>query len=183
MRVSVRPRRGFRESGFTLIELMMVVAIIGILAALAVPRYISYVYKSKTTEAIGFLAEIKARQESYRADFGQYCDVSGGDLTNLYPTGNPTNRPRAWVDSSAQGLLWSQLGAVPPGRQVLFSYATAAGFPGTPPAWVAALGYTGNDFWFVSRAVGDLNNDGKRVTFESYSHGQGLYIDNAAGWQ
>lgn len=168
-----------KSLGFTLVELMMVVAILGILAAIAVPRYISYVYKSKTAEAVGFLSEIKARQESYRADFGEYASPSSS-LTDYYPTGNPTNKPRVWDETTATGKLWSQLGAVPPGRQVLFSYSSLAGRVGT----IAPVpGYTGSDFWFVSRALGDLDNDGVRVVFESYSHGQGLYIDNAAGWE
>ena len=171
-----------RSLGFTLIELMMVVAILGILAVVAIPKYISYVYKAKTSEAVGFLSEIKAHQESYRADFGQYCNVST-DFTsaNWYPSNNPSNVPQTWDPASAMGLRWAQLGAQPPGNRVLFSYVTVAGFPGTTPT--GTLGYTGADFWFVSKAFGDLDNDNVNVTFESYSHGQGLYIDNAAGWE
>src|ERR1700755_3460948 len=42
-----------KKSGFTLIELMIVVAILGILAALAIPAFIGYVRRSKTSEATG----------------------------------------------------------------------------------------------------------------------------------
>lgn len=175
-----RVRRSSRHSGFTLIELMMVVVIIGILAVVAIPKYSSYVQKAKTSEAVGFLSEIKAHQESYRADFGQYCDVSQS-WTAYYPSNDPSDVPLAWDPTSAVGLRWAQLGAIPPGRSTLFSYMTNAGPPGTSPP--GGLGYTGADFWFVSRALGDLDRDNINVMFESYSHGQGLYIDKASGWE
>lgn len=175
-------RNRARATGFTLIELMIVVTIIGILAVVAIPRYMSYVFKAKTAEAIGFLSEIKAHQESYRADFGQYCNVSK-TATAYYPDDKPTDVPKAW-GSNAE---WTQLGAVPPGP-VLFRYLTVAGLPGTADLpskhdFGGDLGYTGNDFWFVSRAKGNLDNDSEYVIFESYSHGQGLYIDQAKGWE
>jgi Tfp pilus assembly protein PilE len=159
------------------------VAILGILAVVAIPRYQSYVYKSKTTEAVGFLSEIKAHQESYRADFGQYCDVSP-NLKTYHPNNTPTSVPAAWTTSAN----WSALGAAPSGKWVLFRYATVAGAPGTNPSQRGAdnnLGYGDKaaDFWFVSRALGDLDGDGTTVMFESYSHGQGLYIDRASGWE
>lgn len=168
--------------GFTLIELMMVVVILGILAAVALPRYKDYVYRSKTSEAVGFLSEIKAHQESYRADFGEYCDVSKA-ATTYTPNATPNDKPRPFNG----GAAWAQLGASP-GGMVLFSYSTVAGPPGTgalpqSKGFSSNLGYTGSDFWFVSRAIGDLNADGQQVMFESYSHGLGLYISHAAGWQ
>jgi type IV pilus assembly protein PilA len=179
-------RRSARRRGFTLIELMMVVAILGILAVVAIPKYISYVYKSKTSEAVGFLSEIKAHQESYRADFGQYCGVSTSE-TDWYPSNNPGTQPQTWDPTSATGLKWAQLGAQPPGNKVLFSYVSVQGPPGAGnvPSWgnPVGLGYTGADFWFVSRALGDLDNDNINVIFESYSHGQGLYIDKAEGYE
>ncbi|MEY4510843.1 MAG: hypothetical protein RLZZ450_2965 [Pseudomonadota bacterium] len=85
--------RGTRPLGFTLIALMMVVATLGILAVVAIPKYISYVYKSKTSEAVGFLSEIEAHHESCRADFGQYCGVSTSE-TDWYPSNNPGNQPQ-----------------------------------------------------------------------------------------
>jgi prepilin-type N-terminal cleavage/methylation domain-containing protein len=168
-----------RRAGFTLVELMIVVTILGILAAVAVPSYISYVYKSKTAEAVGFLGEIKARQESYRSDFGQYVDIAA-----YMPSATPTRVMQVWP--ADVGDTWRALGAVPPGRQTYFCYRTVAGLPGTTPADSvigSARGYGNTDFWFVSQALGDLDGDGTRVTFESYSHGQGLWISAADGWE
>ncbi len=58
-----------QKNGFTLIELMIVVAIIGILAAIAVPSFIEYTKTSKTTEAILHLQAIgKGASLYYQAD-------------------------------------------------------------------------------------------------------------------
>lgn len=67
------------HSGFNLIELMIVVAIIGILAAIAVPIYTHYVYRSKQVEAKTLLMTIKTEQEQYRAENQKYTSV----LSNL----------------------------------------------------------------------------------------------------
>ncbi|MFH2013096.1 MAG: prepilin-type N-terminal cleavage/methylation domain-containing protein [Pseudomonadota bacterium] len=54
-----------REKGFTLIELMIVVAIIGILAAIAIPNYLSFQKKAKTAEAKTMLGNIRTMEETY----------------------------------------------------------------------------------------------------------------------
>ena len=63
-----------REKGFTLIELMIVVVIIGILAALAIPRFMTATTKSKQSEAKQILKQVYTLQRAYRQEFNTYAD-------------------------------------------------------------------------------------------------------------
>ena len=67
------------SSGFSLVELMIVVAIIGILAALAIPRFQQFQSKARQSEARGNLAHIYTLQVSYNGDNDTF---SGGAQTN-----------------------------------------------------------------------------------------------------
>jgi type IV pilus assembly protein PilA len=65
----------FRSSkGFSLIELMIVVAIIAILAAIAIPSFLRFQMKSKTSEATANLGAIRTCEESYKAENDTYFD-------------------------------------------------------------------------------------------------------------
>jgi len=61
-----------KNKGFTLIELMIVVAIIGIMAAIAIPNFLSYLCKSKQSEAKQHLGAIATLEESYYAERNNY---------------------------------------------------------------------------------------------------------------
>jgi type IV pilus assembly protein PilA len=64
----IKKLRKKAQAGFTLIELMIVVAIIGILAAVAIPAFMKYIKKSKTTEATTHVQKIYAGARSYWMD-------------------------------------------------------------------------------------------------------------------
>ena len=170
-----------REHAFTLIELMIVVVILGVLAAIAVPSFGSYVQRARMAESVTFLGEIKQRQEAYRAEFGQFANVST-DLTDYTPATMPAGGTLvAWP---AENTIpnWVQLGARPD-ASVRFQYGVIAGFPGGAAAAPAVYNLPANDFWFVAQANGDMDGDGDTVQVEALSHRQGVWISEPKGWE
>ena len=74
-----------RHRGFTLIEVMVVVAIVGILAAVAYPSYLEYMKKSRRASAQTFMSDIANREQQYLLDARNYA-VDPGALTALNMT-------------------------------------------------------------------------------------------------
>ena len=104
------------KKGFTLIELMIVVAIIGILAAIAIPNFLRFQLKSKSSEGKVNIAAIRTAEESYLAEFGNYVS------TTVAPTDVPgtSKDPFTTGDTAAFDTLgWGPEGSV------FFQYAVA----------------------------------------------------------
>ncbi len=75
--------RNKSTKGFTLIELMIVVAIIGILAAIAIPNFLRFQLKSKSSEGKVNLAAIRTAEESYLAEYGTYVAAAASPTTGI----------------------------------------------------------------------------------------------------
>jgi type IV pilus assembly protein PilE len=79
-----------KQSGFTLIELMIAVAIVGILAAIAIPSYQDSVKKSRRADAKAALLDLANALERRFTETNSYCDVGGGTGSAVTDCGTAT---------------------------------------------------------------------------------------------
>lgn len=127
------------RAGFTLIELMLVVAIIGVLAAIAIPSFVNYQLKSKRSEAFSNLQAIATAQNSYFAANGVFVDTG-----TSFPGMVGPNK-RLWDAPSA--TAFDPFGFRPEGNVYLDYAVTTAG----PCTCVTC---------FTASAYGDIDGDG-----------------------
>jgi type IV pilus assembly protein PilA len=83
-----------KQEGFTLIELMIVVAIIGILAAIAIPNFLTYQMKSRQSEAKTNLQAIKTSEVSFQGERGCYIGATAEGVGT--PAGGTKTAPATW---------------------------------------------------------------------------------------
>lgn len=98
----------FVRSGFTLVELMIVVAIIGLLAALAVPNYLNMQYRSKRSELLVNVEAIRSLEIAYEGTNDTYLAEA-----DWQPDATPGKVPRAFVSGTGFDRLgWRPSGAM-----------------------------------------------------------------------
>lgn len=143
-------RKKILDSGFTLVELMVVVAIIGLLSAVAIPNFKKYQAKSKTSEAKLQLAAIYTAETAFNSDFDTYhfClaymgyNPSNEANSRYYTTGFRGIDATAHTIATTNGADGTNCGNTPGEGTTYFSGAKKIGstsaYTGVPS--VAALG-------------------------------------------
>ena len=137
--------RSNSEAGFTLVELMIVVGIIGLLAAIAVPNFISYQARSRRSEAYVNLAAVARIQSAYHAERGEYFEA--GAWPNFAAYGGLSTRKMEW--DAASEAAYADLGWRPEGW-VFYAYDTNAGATNCSCTTC-----------FTATAAGDVDDDDK----------------------
>ena len=135
-------------AGFTLVELMIVVVILGILAAVAIPAFTRYVKRSKTSEATGNISKIYQGELTY---FQQSQERSTA-ATFLTAAANPSDIPTA-SKYAANNTIWHT------------GNWADIGF-GLDSAHYYQYAATGSSTTFSATAIGDLDGDGTQSTFQ-----------------
>jgi len=120
-------RQPNQQAGFTLIEIMIVVAIVAILAAVVVPSFFREASKSKAdSEVSAIFAELSTRQEAFRIESPNSEYMSTGTDTSLFPsTPNPKGQPVGTLPTS-----WTTLRVAVQTGTIYCSYASVAGLAG-----------------------------------------------------
>ena len=96
-----------KQKGFTLIELMIVIAIIGVLAAIAMPQYNKYVARTQVAEAFVLLGQVKQALTLYYQENGKFPYQDGVDERHA-ALGIPTSREYRFSGVNIRGLQVEQ---------------------------------------------------------------------------
>ncbi len=172
-------RVGRKDGGFTLVELMIVVAIVSILSAIATVGYRKYVGRARIGEAVAMLAEMTSKEVIYYSEFASYLPLrldnvitmpSADELATVFVPTSPASAQfdsahTAWsiANPAAWPKCWRDVGLRPREKSLYCTYLTNAGGSGSGPpgagppatfgpALVPAAAAT-NPPWFYSLAA------------------------------
>lgn len=148
-----------RQTGFTLIEVMVVVVIIAILSAIAVPQYTDYVTRSKITEALAGLSDVRVRMEQFFQDNRTYagaCVAGQNTGTDVLPNDTANFRFRC-ADSTQADVTPNQttysVAAIGVGSMAGFVYSVDQSNRRIS-AITSVPGWTGNGNCWVTKKDG-----------------------------
>jgi len=187
-------RENRKESGFTLIELMVAVVILAVLATVAVVSMKKYSQRARTQEAINFLLGVKTKQETYFLTYQHYASTN-----NFHPVNAST--PPYWDsqpwDISCPGgsddeKAWCALGASRPdslgacsggtasasGRCSYHQFLVMGWSPGGPAPNPQYINEPNRQWWYAIGS-GDLDQDGN--SSEWFLSSESLEVYNKAG--
>ena len=136
-----------RQRGFTLLELMIVVAMLGILAAIAIPSFFSESARAKANSETGeILAELSTREDQYGLENGTYLSTAACPAL-------PSAKPQSASSCVALAGPWGRLKVRLEDMNIRCSYAVtagAAGTPATPPAQFTMVQQPGTWYFIVA---------------------------------
>lgn len=134
-----------KQQGFTLIELMIVVAVIGVLTAIAVPQYQTYVKKSELGSALATITALKVHVEDKIATDGEFPTVATADMAT-----------ELGASVTILGDLSTQQGTTVQEGQIKIELATGTQVPGA----FLALGRDSSGTW---RCITDIAATEKKI--------------------
>jgi prepilin-type N-terminal cleavage/methylation domain-containing protein len=147
-----------RQSGFTLIELMVVVALVAVLATIALPSFAGQSRKAKgDAEVSAFFAELKVREEQYAVENGVYLSTGASESATFPAT------PSAGAQTlGTLPATWQSLKVRTPESTARCGYVVIAGIKtGTAGAMATTFGFTvpaKNWFYLLAHCDLDGNN-------------------------